>query len=410
MHLRVVGSCRAAAAAPSATERRDLAAASAELGELEGVQVEFVHWEPTAAAVAGDALVDHDSILVVPPALELRRGLEALELELQATGGLLSEPAPAPGGEGGDGGQGGRGPAVGVTRGSSFEEAAALGNFAALPHSRHRPFAGWSGEYAGAARGRRAFAVIVPFYKNLVPLLIEGLREWQLDHFFPCRPGDRYGPPADLIFHYVRDLSEEPGIEPEVREALRLSEEGSFARRCFREVRFVSAGLDVQQAVYPRGVTLRFFLLSTDAALKARYDYYFLMDTDVKAVRRDWLDELRRLAYSSEPFWMMGSIDRSSWERPYWWMVLNGNAIYSLSDGFSEYVRRMFGGYTGGYTFDVGLVHYLRDQEWRLMQRVFGGFVYGDFVQHWGKVPWSWGALLAHHPATFLVHGDIRWD
>jgi len=256
----------------------------------------------------------------------------------------------------------------------------------------------------------KAFAIVIPFYRGHVSLIKQDLAEWNTDDYWPCRKGERYGPETDLIFHYLETLADEPEIEREIRNALQEENSTSAIPMCFRNVYFHSAGLHNETAKYPRGVTIRFYTLSQNVWLAEQYSYYFLMDSDVLPIRRDWLDEIRRLAFMSDPFWAMGTLDRASHTMPYWWLTLNGNAIFSTDKAFRDYVMTVYRHYTGGYTFDVALIHYLKDQNWPLMQEVFPNFVYHDFIQHYSKIPWSLKLMRDRFPRTYFVHGDVRYS
>eukprot|EP00276_Gloeochaete_wittrockiana_P005107 CAMPEP_0184654836 /NCGR_PEP_ID=MMETSP0308-20130426/12490_1 /TAXON_ID=38269 /ORGANISM="Gloeochaete witrockiana, Strain SAG 46.84" /LENGTH=388 /DNA_ID=CAMNT_0027091009 /DNA_START=282 /DNA_END=1445 /DNA_ORIENTATION=- len=241
----------------------------------------------------------------------------------------------------------------------------------------------------GQIHTARGIAVVIPFARFMLNDLLHKIEEWHLPEWAPCNQNKTDVPAIDLIFHYLVDLSLETELEEAIRSALRW-DSSSPIRHCFRSVDFMSGHLSDDQSLYPREVSTRFLHLLESTKMRT-YRYFFLMDVDAHVVRPFWLDTLRHICSTYAPFWMLGSMDRSplGLEKPPWWLALNANAVYTTEASFRSYVRRVFREYKGGLRFDVALMLYMLDQNYKDFQNHFHMFRYHNFLIHYSpEIAW----------------------
>jgi hypothetical protein len=84
---------------------------------------------------------------------------------------------------------------------------------------------------------------------------------------------------------------------------------------------------------------------------RKHYDYFFLMESDVQAIRPYWLDNMYEHAeYAMEDFWIKGSVYRGPATPKEYCMDIywgcgdhfNGNSMYRLGDPVFDSFLRLY--------------------------------------------------------------------
>jgi hypothetical protein len=245
-------------------------------------------------------------------------------------------------------------------------------------------------------------AVIMPFIKSQLNRVRASLERWSKKQYSPMDP-ERPLVRTDLIFFY--NLQRDMEIEEEIRAMLLEFNIQSY----FTEIYFLYAELTPEQDVYPIGTTHMFYQLIYNANLSRRYHYFFYMEPDTMAIRPGWLQELNELTFNTHrPFFVKGSMNRGMVQLDESMQLhINGNAIYSLSRAYREFLkevkREMF------FVFDIDQYVYLRNHQDR-MNLLWHRFVFDDFLINMYKTAHSEETIREKNPYTYFIHGGWNVD
>ena len=159
----------------------------------------------------------------------------------------------------------------------------------------------------------------------------------------------------------------------------------------------------MQEDVYPKGPSVQFYKMFTDAGVAAslkEYDALAIIEWDVLVASDRSFSELYRAAFSNaEDFWVKGSnlegtnFHTAMAESSDMWHVMghiNGNAIYNNSDPmFREFVEYTLARWGYRYPYDVALWATIADfpYSWPLWQRFSSKFVTTNLVRRRVTLP-----------------------
>jgi hypothetical protein len=282
-------------------------------------------------------------------------------------------------------------------------------------------------------------ALVLPFTQHDAQHVLGVLRSWE-EEGDPC-PQIRHLDARrfiDVVFWFNKELLD-PAIEEfansftlEARAALSFLSQ----RACFRHVKFLSAGLSEAEDRYPAGPSNQFYalLLNEVGGFTGRYDYFFLMEQDVRVVRAGWLDALWLECATPPEFFWKGSIlrgrraDPNLRARKYseewlhvneWLPHINGNALYRLGSAeFTELVRETKLKYdpnSGWRPYDTSLwtnlvSNYMQPDAWPRYQQYAHRIVHSDFIQNWSEEVTAEveATIRQYSNSTFFIHGSLH--
>jgi len=181
---------------------------------------------------------------------------------------------------------------------------------------------------------------------------------------------------------------------------------------------FASAGLTPQETIYhygnykgPNNQWLKTFELP----IMKDYDYWFLVEPDVVAIRDYWLDKVfEETVFAIDDFWMKGSTNRIPWYGSY---HMNGNAIYKLHDEEFKKVILDEVAKRPDMPFDLTTMSSFfgkQKSNGDYYKTIQHKWVYSDYIQDWssGSEFFPYGQILKENPNTVLVHNKkavLEW-
>jgi hypothetical protein len=237
--------------------------------------------------------------------------------------------------------------------------------------------------------------IIMPFIKSQVPRIKESLRRWSLPKYAPLdldQP-DYDNASTDLVFYFNK------GPDEEMAGQIRAIVDEFDLRRIFRDMYFYYANLSDDDDRYPIATSHMFYKLIDDDNLRRRYHYMFYMEPDVLVIKKGWLQALHALAFHRhKPFFVMGSINRGKWVNiPEHRMHINGNALYSLSDAYRDFLVEIRSNIY--FVFDLDQYMYLMAHFDR-QQEFWHKFVFDDFIMNMYKTTYSEKQIIEENPYT----------
>lgn len=244
-------------------------------------------------------------------------------------------------------------------------------------------------------------AIVVPLVPKQIDLLERGLKLWNHPDFFPCAEDGNFRDHIDLVFQITLSFDADPQLKARISQALGMGK----ATQCFRNVRFLSMNLDKAQDQYdmnlfsPGPSTMFHLLPAMEEEMVNVYTHFFLMEPDVRPLRRGWADEVM-LQVITEPveFWQKGSVGYYDVHEDH---HINGNALYRLGDhDFNCFLQaELANEYPNSFDqsiFKASLRPENRDHIHR--------FIRSTFIMNSN---WNYylNGFTKDYPHTFLVHG-----
>ena len=276
-------------------------------------------------------------------------------------------------------------------------------------------------------------ALVIPFTARDSAHVISNLKRWQ-DGGDPCPTIRKFEAKhyVDIIFWFNMDFHSNETFADHFR--LEARHELKWMRSCFGRSKFLSSHLTAVEDAYPQGPSNQFYRLfgSSVEGLSGLYDYFMLMEHDVRVVRPGWLDAVwRECAFPTE-FYIKGSILRgrradgnlqyeecsSGWlDAQAWLGHINGNALYRLGNAhFTSLIndtRSKWDPNTGWKAFDTSIWRNLVMNfmtNWPAYQEYAHMLVYSQFIQNWSEEinEEITSSIRANFTDTYLVHGSAN--
>jgi len=182
-------------------------------------------------------------------------------------------------------------------------------------------------------------AIVRPFTGNDASLMLNSMNDGSEAWSNICKNKESWDV-VDLIFYYNKDLEAAPALKQHLEQVSQLP----HLKRCFHNIRFISALLSEEEDGYPRGCCNQFFKLFLDNDMRetvGNYGSIFLMEPDVTPLQTGWLDKLYEHAQwaHNAGVWVTGPTydsrdvpeDRRHWQS-FTDGHINGNAIYKFDD------------------------------------------------------------------------------
>lgn len=223
----------------------------------------------------------------------------------------------------------------------------------------------------------------------------------------------------DLIFYYNKNLDG----NPELMQRLQSVGQRSHVKRCFHNVKYISAQLSEEEDGYPRGCCNQFFKMFLDNEMReaiGSYGSVYVMEPDVTPLKNAWLDRLYDHANwaHSNGIWVSGPTydsrevpaDRKHLQS-YADGHINGNAIYKYDDpSYVDFLHEAFVQATGQCTwgdYDDKIWQYLYVSKPQLAHF----FQQHELVAHCkAGAEWDPRMTLAEarmrYPASVLIHSQ----
>lgn len=237
--------------------------------------------------------------------------------------------------------------------------------------------------------------IIIPFIRSQIPRLREHIRRWSLPKYAPLdvELPDFDNTPTDLIFYYNK--ADDAVMEEQIRAIV----DEFDLRKMFRDIYFYYADLSEEEDKYPLATSHMFYKLIDDENLRRRYHYMFYMEPDVIVIRKGWMQILHLLAFNrNRPFFVLGSMNRGSFlNAPQHRMHINGNALYSLSDAYRDFLLEVRNNIY--FVFDLDQYMYLMDHFDR-QQELWHMFQFDDYIMNMYRTAYSEEQLLEENPYT----------
>jgi len=187
---------------------------------------------------------------------------------------------------------------------------------------------------------------------------------------------------------------------------------------CFSKIIFSSAGLTPEETIYHygnyRGPNNQ-WLKTFELPVMKDYDYWFLVEPDVIAMKDFWLDRVfEEAVFSIDDFWMKGSTNRIPW---YGSWHMNGNAIYKLHDKEFKTVVLDEVAKRPDLPFDLTTMSSFFGQQksnGAYYKTIQHKVVFSDYIQDWssGAEFFPYEQILKENPNTVLVHNKravLEW-
>lgn len=282
-------------------------------------------------------------------------------------------------------------------------------------------------------------AVIVPTTDKEIAHLLFNLRLWDQVAFFPSIIDRPAGKKPDLVFAFSGDHS--PELSEQLHQAFTATQ---HLKNCFSrlDIRFV--GLSKALDYYHKDYTLAFsgkgsksgpneqFFELMEGLAQDYSGFIFYMECDCIPLRAGWLDRVINTAAGDDESWIIGSyyrgIDRLGNRFRF---HLNGNALYRVGDSrFVDFLRNVWRPtlYTliesvdSRFAYDIVLSYLFtgsdsisRNDAWKTFQEVGHRFRASALIQNISAnldnsrddLPALIQNVLAHHPETFFLHGQV---
>ncbi len=243
--------------------------------------------------------------------------------------------------------------------------------------------------------GNAPLVIIVPFIKSQIPRIKESLRRWAQDKYAP-RDIEQPGYDnciTDMVFYFNK------GPDEDMSAQIRAIIDEFDLKQFFHDMYFYYANLSDADDVYPLATSHMFYKLIDDPNIRQKYKYMFYMEPDVLVIRKGWMQNLHNMAFGRQkPFFVMGSINRGTFINiPEHRVHINGNAIYSLSESYRQYLNEVRSNVY--FVFDLDQYMYLQQYFTRL-QEFWHMFVFDDFIINLYKTHWSEKQLVEENPNT----------
>eukprot|EP01119_Soliformovum_irregulare_P007581 TRINITY_DN2001_c0_g1_i4.p1 TRINITY_DN2001_c0_g1~~TRINITY_DN2001_c0_g1_i4.p1 ORF type:complete len:352 (+),score=71.59 TRINITY_DN2001_c0_g1_i4:32-1087(+) len=250
-------------------------------------------------------------------------------------------------------------------------------------------------------------AVVIPFQEAKVDKVVAHMERWKKSDYLPCLPGHEV--PVDLIFFTDR---KGPNFDSAVKRPI----EDQLAsmpnqRKCFRNIKFITAGLGDKPESKFTEVNIMFFHLWKMPA-DEQPDYFMNMETDCWPIRPNWLKKIWIEAVCGDEFWVKGSINRNTnaGEVKLYGFHINGNAIYNTCkrDAFCREWTKLVEADLYGNPYDFAMWWYYHDpRNVPTARNALHMYSYSDFVVNWyHNQEWDASKVAAMYPNTYLVHGQ----
>jgi len=154
-------------------------------------------------------------------------------------------------------------------------------------------------------------ALVIPFTQRDSHHVISNLKRWRVEGD-PCPLIKKFEAKhyVDIIFWFNMDFHANETFADKFR--LEARHELKWMRNCFGRSKFLSSHLTLVEDAYPQGPSNQFYRLfgSNVEGLSGLYDYFMLMEHDVRVIRPGWLDAIwKECAFPTE-FYVKGSILR----------------------------------------------------------------------------------------------------
>ncbi|GAM29098.1 hypothetical protein SAMD00019534_122740 [Acytostelium subglobosum LB1] len=259
---------------------------------------------------------------------------------------------------------------------------------------------------------KRRLAVSMPFPVFQTERTLDALRLWDETGRKPCIPDSLLVPEdflPDLLMYTNRD-----GPNEELESAVTEVFSKSSYQKCFGKLVFVYADLTPELDAYPNGPGAQFGKFFT-LDIVNDYDYVLQVEPDVVPIRSKWVDEFVRITYMTEmtnrrPFMAVGSTYRPRDDRYMDFLEkihVNGNAIWSTSERFRLFLRRVEKEYNGLRFYDWQIFKFLYDmRHWNINEAHYGEFMFSDYIQNFSWWPYDEEEIRVNYPRTYLIHGN----
>lgn len=275
----------------------------------------------------------------------------------------------------------------------------------------------------------KKFALVVPFPLVQIPDVMTQLERWV--KFKPCVDKPKiYNQKTDLIFYYHTQrykYMEELILS-------KLSENGKPDGPLQRHLHCISpviqfryTNLMPEEDSYPGSANRMYYRLMFDNTVYSQYRYQFYAEPDTFPIRDGWLTRILDQAYVPDTsWWVSGSIYRGqvAFVNPEGKspndetggdlgslgmnVHVNGNALYSFSSDFREFMLEMLN-YKQYYpAYDLGFTQYLFEFGWRKLRKVWHHFLFSDYIMNLWKTDWNEEKVIWESPNTYLVHSKQR--
>jgi hypothetical protein len=296
-------------------------------------------------------------------------------------------------------------------------------------------------------------ALVIPFTQRDSLHVITNLKRWQVEGD-PCPMIKKYEAKhyVDIIFWYHMDFHSNETYAAAFR--LEARQELKWMRGCFGRSKFLSSHLTLVEDMYPQGPSNQFYkLFANDVeGLSGLYDYFMLMEHDVRVIRPGWLDAIwKECAFPTE-FYIKGSILRgrrcaactmlllprihaassrpradpnlnyeqcsSGWLDSLAWIGhINGNGLYRLGNphfhALINDTMKKWDPNTGWKAFDTSIwrnlvTNYMTN--WASYQTYAHMLQYSQFIQNWSEeiTDEITASIRANFTDTFLIHGSAQ--
>jgi hypothetical protein len=273
-------------------------------------------------------------------------------------------------------------------------------------------------------------AIVIPYTTRDAHHVITNLKRWPGEGD-PCPLLRAYEAKhyVDFVFWHHMDFNSNPAFAAEFKAQARA--EMLWMRACFGRAKFLSSYLTEVEDMYPQGPSNQFYALFKQdvEGLSGLYDYFMLMEHDVRVVRAGWIDAIWKECAGAE-FYIKGSILRGrradpnlnydectpGWVDSLAWLPhINGNGLYRLSSPhFLDLINDTIVKWdpnSGWKAFDTSLWRNLVSNymvNWANYQEYAHKIIYSDFIQNWSEeINDEIEAIIrANHSNTFLIHGS----
>jgi hypothetical protein len=242
-------------------------------------------------------------------------------------------------------------------------------------------------------------AIIMPYIASQVEKILINLSRWkEYKPFFNKTLTRTFRTPIDFIFYFNRKYNAE--IEHKIRS--HIIELG--LDKYLGVISFMYAELSDLQDPYPLGTSHMFYRLIDNNTIREKYAYFFYMEPDSLPIRSGWMDVLHDITFSqTNPFWVQGSMYRGVVElAPSQRLHINGNAIYSTSDDYHEFLRAVLK--YKFHVFDVDQYEYLKTYPNKHIA-IAHKFIYTDYIMNMYHTHYNETILKRDNPNTYIIHG-----
>jgi hypothetical protein len=129
------------------------------------------------------------------------------------------------------------------------------------------------------------------------------------------------------------------------------------------------------------------------------------LEADTVAIRRGWLDAIRKVTLEQRSFWACGSENKGLISSAL--LHINGNGIYSTSEEFLYFLRKVREWKLRSYDYDM--FEYM-DTHSQIKAKYWDKFYFNDFILNIYKTHYSEKAVREANPNSYLVHSGENID